>query len=80
MISVREVIHWLVLFVDDAYTSFVRTDCYGFDIFNGFTLLFEVGMDEFGSFDSSLGVKFSCTYMSASRTNPHDAEGLSTWV
>lgn len=58
VVTVCEVIHGFVLFVDDAYAGFVGTNGDGFDVFGGFALLFEVGMDEFGGFDSRLRMEF----------------------
>ncbi len=68
MITIRKVIHGFVLFVDDTYTSFVGTDGYGFNIFHRFPLLFQISVDEFRGFDSSLRVEFSWTSMLACRS------------
>lgn len=54
VVTVCEVIHGFMLFVDNAYAGFVGADGDGFNVFGGFALLFEVGMDEFGGFDSRL--------------------------
>ena len=59
MITIGKVIHGFVLFVNDTYTSLVSSNCYGFDVFYRFSLLFQVGVDEFSSFDSSLRMELS---------------------
>ena len=70
MIPICKVIHRFVLFVNDAYTSFMRTNCYGLDIFYRFPLLFQIRVDEFGGFDGSLRVELSWCETSACRSNP----------
>lgn len=45
MVAVREIIHRLVLFVDDADAGFVGADDHRFDIIGRLSLFFQVGMD-----------------------------------
>lgn len=45
MVTVREIIHRLVLFVDDADAGFVGADDHRFDIIGRLSLFFQVGMD-----------------------------------
>ena len=65
MITVCKVVHRFVLLVDDADAGFVRADGDRLDIFGGFALLLELGVDEFGSFDSGLRMEFGWGSMSA---------------
>ena len=60
MVSVGEVVHGFVLFVDDPDAGFVGAADYGFDVRGRFAYRFEVGVDEFGGFDGGLRVEFSC--------------------
>ncbi len=57
VVSVGEIVHGFVLFVDDADASFVGTAGDGFDVFCGFALFCELGVDFFGGFDGGLGVE-----------------------
>lgn len=45
MITIREIVHGLMLFVDNANAGFVGANGYGFDVFGRLALFFEVGMD-----------------------------------
>lgn len=58
VVSVGEVVHRFVLFVDDADAGFVGAAGDGFDVFGGFASLCELGVDPFRCFDGGLGVEF----------------------
>ena len=58
VVSVSEVVHRFVLFVDDADTSFVGAAADGFDVFCGLALFCHLGVNLFGGFDGRLGVEF----------------------
>ena len=58
VVSVGEVVHGFVLFVDDADASFMGTAGDGFDVFCGLALFCELDVDLFGGFDGGLGVEF----------------------
>jgi len=58
VVSVGEVVHGLVLLVDDADAGFMCADDNGFDIFCCLTPLLESGVNLFRSFDGGLGVEF----------------------
>lgn len=58
VVSVGEVVHGFVLFVNDADASFVGAAGDGLDVFRGLSLFRELGVDLFGSFDGGLGVEF----------------------
>ena len=58
VVSVGEVVHGFVLFVDDADAGFVGAAGDGFDVFSGLASFCELCVDLFGGFDGSLGVEF----------------------
>ncbi len=58
MVTVGEVVHGFVLFVDDANTRFVGANGDGFDVFGGFAAFLKVGVDVFGGLNGGLGVEF----------------------
>ena len=60
VVSVGEVVHGLVLFIDDADASFVGPTSDGFDVFRRFASLRELDVDPFSGFDGGLGVKLGC--------------------
>lgn len=59
MVTVGEVVHRFVLFVDDADAGFVSANDDGFDVFGCLAFLLESDVDLFGGFDGGLRVKFS---------------------
>ncbi len=54
MISIGEIVHGLELFVDNTDTGFVCANGDIFDVFCGFALLFQLGMNVLGGFDCGL--------------------------
>lgn len=58
VVTVGEIVHWFVLFIDNADAGFVSADDDGFDVFCCLALLLERSVDLFGGFDGGLGVKF----------------------
>ena len=58
MVSIGEIIHGFVLFVDDSDAGFVGADGNGLDVRGGFAARRERGVDLFGGFDGGLGVEF----------------------
>ena len=81
VISVGEVVHGFVLFVDDADAGFVGAAGDGFDVFCGFALSCQLGVDLFSGFDGGLGVEFGWVEKSLAlvRVNGR-ARGGCTWV
>lgn len=59
VISVGEVVHGFMLFINDTDAGFMGATGNRFDVFCRFSLLRELGIDYFGSFDGRLGVEFS---------------------
>ena len=57
MVSVCEIVHRFVLFVNNADAGLVRPADDRFDILSGFTYVLELFMNYFGSFDGCLRVK-----------------------
>jgi len=58
VVSVGEIVHRFVLFVDDADTGFVGADDNRLDVFGTFSLFLEGCVNLFGGFDGGLGMEF----------------------
>lgn len=80
VVSVGEIVHGFVLFVDDADASFMGAAGDGFDVFRGLALFCKLGVDLFGGFDGGLGVEFGWVGKSSALKRAERPRRGCTWV
>lgn len=62
VVTVGEIVHWFVLFIDYPDAGFVSANDNKFDVFCGLALLLERSVDLLSGFDGGLGVEFGWWY------------------